>query len=59
MATSSIFANVKITDPEKAEAFINAMDEASKLPRKSTSSTHYLVKDPEKMREILKRRKKK
>ena len=34
MATSSIFANVKITDPKKAEAFINAMDAAANSPKK-------------------------
>ena len=35
MATSSIFANVKITDPKKAEAFINAMDAAANSPKKT------------------------
>ncbi len=34
MATSSIFANVKITNPKKAEAFINAMDAAANSPKK-------------------------
>ena len=59
MATSSIFANVKITDPKKAEAFINAMDAAANLPRKSTQmKTHYLVSDPEKIKEMIAKRKK-
>ena len=26
MATSSIFANIKITEPEKIDAFINALE---------------------------------
>ena len=34
MPTSSIFTNVKITDPKKAEAFINALDEAANTPYK-------------------------
>ena len=34
MATSSIFVNVKITNPKKAEAFINAMDAAANSPKK-------------------------
>ncbi len=60
MATSSIFANVKITDPKKAEAFINAMDAAANLPRKNTqTTTHYLVNDPEKIREMFAKRMKK
>ena len=33
MATSSIFTNVKITDPKKATAFINALDAAANAPR--------------------------
>lgn len=37
MATSSIFANVKITDPKKAEAFISAL-EASANTRESKPS---------------------
>lgn len=33
MATSSILTNVKITDPRKAELFINALEASSKDPR--------------------------
>ena len=30
MATSSIFANVRITDPKKAEMFVEALDASSR-----------------------------
>ena len=60
MATSSIFANVKITDPKKAEAFINAMDAAANLPKKNTqTTTSFLVDDPKKIKEMLAKRKSK
>ena len=32
MATSSILTNVKITDPRKAEMFINALEASSRDP---------------------------
>ena len=54
MATSSIFANVKITDPKKAEAFINAMDAAANSPKKNAqTATSFLVNDPEKIKEMF------
>ena len=34
MQNSSIVTNVKITNPKKAEAFINALDEAANAPYK-------------------------
>ena len=34
MQNSCIVTNVKITNPEKAEAFINALDEAANAPYK-------------------------
>lgn len=45
MPTSSIFTNVKITDPEKAEAFINALDAAANAPyeRKERKESHILI----------------
>lgn len=33
MATSSILTNVKITDPRKAELFVNALEASSKDPK--------------------------
>lgn len=45
MPTSSIFTNVKITDPEKAEALINALDVAANMPRdrKERKESHILT----------------
>ena len=37
MATLSIFANVKITDPKKAEVFIDALDASAKEPKRKPS----------------------
>lgn len=38
MATSSIFANIKITDPKKAEAFIEALDSSANEPKRKPSA---------------------
>lgn len=38
MATSSIFANVKITDPKKAEAFVNALEASANDPKVKPSA---------------------
>ena len=60
MATSSIFTNVKITDPRKAEAFINALDAAANAPKKEAKvSTNSLVTDTEKIKMMMAKRKKK
>ena len=37
MATSSIFANIKITDPQKAEAFVNALEASANDPKRKSS----------------------
>ena len=37
MATSSIFAKVKINDPKKAEAFIDALEASEKKPKRKSS----------------------
>ena len=49
MATSSIFANIKITDPQKIEAFADPLP-PSNTPKKTVLS------DPDKIREILAKR---
>lgn len=60
MATSSIFANIKITEPKKIEAFVDAIEASiadpmppSGFPKKTVLS------DPDKIREILLKREKK
>ena len=54
MPTSSIFTNVKITDPEKAEAFINALDAAANATyeRKERKESH-IVTDHEAIRRLM------
>ena len=34
MATSSIFTNIKITDKKSAEKFVEALEAASKVPKR-------------------------
>lgn len=57
MATSSIFANIKITDPQKIEAFVDALEAsiADPLPPLNTPKKTVLS-DPDKIREILAKR---
>ncbi|MDE6972059.1 MAG: hypothetical protein K2P07_03695 [Lachnospiraceae bacterium] len=38
MATSSIFANVRITEPREAEAFAEALDASAKEPERMPSA---------------------
>ena len=37
MATSSIFAKVRISDPKKAEAFIDALEASENKPKRKSS----------------------
>ena len=54
MATSSIFHNVVITDPEKAEAFISAIEASISDPYKSKDSHKPTVEtDPKKISHII------
>lgn len=39
MATSSIFANIRITDSKKAEAFAEALDESARDPERVPSAS--------------------
>lgn len=39
MATSSIFANIQITDSKKAEAFAEALDESARDPERVPSAS--------------------
>lgn len=57
MAASGIFANVKITDPKKAEAFINALDAAASSPKPNAKeAAHSLITDPEKLKIMMDKR---
>ncbi len=57
MAKSSIFANVKITDPEKAEIFINELDASANEPEKKASVPDIPIeRDPEKIRRLMAKR---
>ncbi len=57
MATSSIYANIKITEPEKAEAFVDALEAsiADPMPVSNTPKKTALS-NPDKIREILAKR---
>lgn len=58
MATSSIFANVKITEPEKIEAFVAALDAsiADPVPHLEVPGKTVLS-DPDAIRKIWNKRK--
>ncbi len=57
MATSSIFAKIRISDPEKVEAFIDALEKAENRPRKKSSkSVQSLITDIDEIRKIMSKR---
>lgn len=58
MATSSIFANIKITEPEKIEAFVAALDAsiADPIPHSDTPRKTVLS-DPNAIRKLWNKRK--
>ena len=54
MATSSIFHNVKIDTPEKAEAFVAALEASKKEPWVRISPERHVVEtDPSVIRRIM------
>ena len=54
MATSSIFANVKITDPQKVEAFVEALDASAHDPeRRPTGPVAPLVSNIDEIRKFM------
>mgnify|MGYP000279712887 CR=1 FL=1 len=57
MATSSITDTVIITDPKQAEAFADAVEEASKAPLEYPQKSLWFVTDKEEIRRLMKRRK--
>lgn len=59
MATSSIFANIKITEPEKIEAFVEALEASIADPMPPSNTPRKMVlSDPDKIRELWNKRKK-
>ena len=57
MQNSNIVTNVKITNPEKAEAFINALDEAANAPyKKKEGGESHILTDHEETRKLMERR---
>lgn len=45
MATSSIFAKVRITDEKNAKILVDALEKANNLPRTEPTTTANLVTD--------------
>lgn len=57
MQNSSIVTNVKITNSKKAEAFINALDEAANAPyKKMERGEPHILTDHEEIRKLMERR---
>lgn len=57
MPISSIFAQVKITDPKKAEAFVNALEASANDPkRKPTAPIIPTVTNLDEIRKIVAKR---
>ncbi len=57
MATSSIFANVKITDPKKAEVFVDILEASANEPKRRPSTPDIpIVTNPDTIRELMAKR---
>lgn len=57
MATSSIFTNVKITDPKKAKAFIEALEASENDPKFEPSAPIIpTIADLDEIRKIMAKR---
>lgn len=60
MATSTIFANIKIKDAETAERFVAALEESEKeKDRKSSAQAYPILTDLDEIRKLVAKRKKK
>lgn len=58
MATSSIFANIKITEPDKIEAFVKAIEASIADPMPHTSvPKETVLSDPDKIKALWSKRK--
>lgn len=57
MATSSIFTNIKITNPKQAELFANAMEASANEPERVPSMpVKPPLTDPEAIRSLMAKR---
>lgn len=56
MPTSSIFTNIVITDPKKAEKFIDALEASSHDPVWKPTSDVKPLKDEEEIRKLMGKR---
>lgn len=56
MPTSSIFTNIIITDPKKAEEFIDALETSSNDPACKPTADVKLLKDAEEIRKLIGKR---
>lgn len=57
MATSSIFANVRITDPQKAEMFVEALDASSRESKRDSKTPSIpQLRDLNAIREMMSKR---
>lgn len=60
MATSTIFANIKIKDAETAERFVAALEESEKeKDRKSSAQAYPILTDLDEIRKLVAKRAKK
>lgn len=57
MAVSSVFANVKITDPQRVEAFIEALEQSANEPqRKPSAPLIPTLTDVDEIRKLMSKR---
>jgi len=57
MPVSSIFTNIRITDPKKAEALIDALDASANEPRRKPSAPEIpILKDKDEIRKLVAKR---
>ncbi len=57
MAISSIFANVKITDPKKVEKFVDALEASEKAQiNKPSASSIPALRDLDEIRKLVEKR---
>lgn len=59
MATSSIFLNVEISDPQKVDRFLDALEESEKAVANKTHTAQAIpmLQDPSGIRRLMEKRK--